>query len=86
MSASMNKTESLAIAFGEVLFDCFEDSTCLGGAPLKFAQSLSQFGISVALVSAIECGSVKGVYEARQAVIEEGTCRSSTSYSRVLGS
>ena len=49
----MNKSEPLAVAFGEALFDCFEDQTCIGGAALNFAWNLSQFGISVAFVSAI---------------------------------
>ncbi len=42
-----------AIAFGEIVFDRFEDSVCIGGAPLNFAWYLRQFGIRVAMVSAI---------------------------------
>ncbi len=42
-----------AVAFGEIVFDCFEDSSCIGGAPLNFAWYLRQFGISVAIVSAV---------------------------------
>jgi fructokinase len=42
-----------ALAFGEVLFDCFPDRRCLGGAPLNFAWNLRQFGFRVAMVSAV---------------------------------
>lgn len=42
-----------ALSFGEIVFDRFEDSTHLGGAPLNFACYLRQFGVSVALVSAV---------------------------------
>ena len=42
-----------AISFGEVLFDRFEGSSHLGGAPLNFACYLRQFGVSVSLVSAV---------------------------------
>ena len=42
-----------AISFGEIVFDCFEDTVCIGGAPLNFAWYLRQLGISVAMVSAV---------------------------------
>ena len=42
-----------AISFGEIVFDCFEGAFHLGGAPLNFAYYLRQFGVSVALVSAV---------------------------------
>ena len=42
-----------AVSFGEIVFDRFEDSTRIGGAPLNFACFLQQFGVSVALVSAV---------------------------------
>ena len=42
-----------AISFGEIVFDRFEGATHLGGAPLNFAVYLRQFGVSVALVSAV---------------------------------
>ncbi|MBM3264604.1 MAG: carbohydrate kinase [candidate division Zixibacteria bacterium] len=41
------------LAFGEILFDCFEDSARLGGAPLNFAWNLRQFGVRVGMVSAV---------------------------------
>ena len=50
-----------SISFGEILFDHFQDGVHLGGAPLNFAWYLRQFGISVAMVSAIgsdELGNV----------------------------
>lgn len=49
----MSCFRSPAIAFGEVVFDCFEDSVRIGGAPLNFAWYLHQFGIPVAVVSAV---------------------------------
>lgn len=49
----MNNQNTQAIVFGEILFDLFEDGDYLGGAPLNFAWYLRQFGISVAMVSAI---------------------------------
>jgi fructokinase len=45
--------DAQAISFGEVLFDVFEDGAHLGGAPLNFAWYLRQFGVPVAMVSAI---------------------------------
>ena len=42
-----------AFAFGEILFDVYEDGAYLGGAPLNFAWYLRQFGVTVAMVSAI---------------------------------
>lgn len=42
-----------AISFGEILFDQIDDDYHLGGAPLNFAYYLRQFGVPVALVSAI---------------------------------
>lgn len=49
----MNRSNVLAVSFGEVLFDCFEDRTCIGGAPLNFAWNLHQFGFGMAMVSAV---------------------------------
>ncbi len=43
------------IAFGEILFDCFPDRTCIGGGPLNFAWNLSQLGLPIAVVSAVGC-------------------------------
>lgn len=43
----------MAIAFGEVLFDVFEDGAHLGGAPLNFAFYLRQYGIPVAVMSSV---------------------------------
>lgn len=43
----------LSLAFGEILFDCFEDRSLLGGAPLNFAWNLRQFGLPVGMVSAV---------------------------------
>jgi fructokinase len=42
-----------ALAFGEILFDVYEDGAYLGGAPLNFAWYLRQFGIHVGMVSAV---------------------------------
>ena len=42
-----------AVSFGEIVFDRFRDAAHLGGAPLNFACYLRQFGVSVALVSAV---------------------------------
>ena len=49
----MSRSGILAVSFGEVLFDCFEDRTCIGGAPLNFAWNLRQFGFGVVMVSAV---------------------------------
>ena len=49
----MNRSKIFAVSFGEVLFDCFEDRSCIGGAPLNFAWNLRQFGFAVAMVSAV---------------------------------
>lgn len=43
----------LSLAFGEILFDCFEDRRLLGGAPLNFAWNLRQFGLPIGMVSAV---------------------------------
>ena len=42
-----------ALVLGEVLFDIFEDSRCLGGAPFNFAYHLRHLGISTIFVSRI---------------------------------
>lgn len=49
----MTNTQLQAVAFGEVLFDCFEDQACIGGAPLNFAWYMRQFAVPVAMVSAV---------------------------------
>lgn len=49
----MQESKPRAVAFGEVLFDCFADNVCLGGAPLNFAWHLNQLGIPVAVLSAV---------------------------------
>ena len=49
----MQGSKPRVVAFGEVLFDCFEDNVCLGGAPLNFAWHLNQLGIPVAVLSAV---------------------------------
>ncbi len=41
------------VSFGEIVFDLFDGEAHLGGAPLNFAFYLRQFGVSVALVSAV---------------------------------
>ena len=46
-------TSPEAVSFGEIVFDLFEEEAHLGGAPLNFAFYLRQFGVSVALVSAV---------------------------------
>jgi fructokinase len=41
-------------AFGEVIFDCFEDgSAVIGGSPLNFAVSLRQLGLDAGMISAL---------------------------------
>ena len=42
----MSDPELQAIAFGEILFDVFDDGAYLGGAPLNFAWYLRQFGVA----------------------------------------
>jgi fructokinase len=49
----MADPELQAVAFGEILFDVFDDGAYLGGAPLNFPWYLFQFGIAVGIVSAI---------------------------------
>lgn len=49
----MTMSNPAAVAFGEVLFDRFEDRDCLGGAPLNFAWYLRQLGVRVAVLSAV---------------------------------
>ncbi len=51
----MDKANLTSIVFGEILYDCFPDRTCLGGASLNFASNLRQLGFSVAMVSAVGC-------------------------------
>ncbi len=54
----MDKANFTAIVFGEILYDCFPDRTCLGGAPLNFAYNLRQLGFPVAMVSAVGCDAL----------------------------
>ena len=49
----MDKANFTSIVFGEILYDCFPDRTCLGGASLNFAWNLRQLGFPVAMVSAV---------------------------------
>lgn len=49
----MDKANFTSIVFGEILYDCFPDHTCLGGASLNFAWNLRQLGFPVAMVSAV---------------------------------
>ena len=49
----MADSDPRVVAFGEVLFDCFPDQVCIGGAPMNFAWYLRQFGIPVAVLSAV---------------------------------
>lgn len=49
----MADTTVQALAFGEILFDVYEDGAYLGGAPLNFAWYLRQFGIHVGMISAV---------------------------------
>ena len=51
----MDKAHFTCIVFGEILYDCFPDHTCLGGASLNFAWNLRQLGFPVAMVSAVGC-------------------------------
>ncbi len=41
------------IAFGEIIYDCFEDSATLGGAPLNVAYHLTKLGAEGVMVSAV---------------------------------
>ena len=50
---AMDKAHFTSIVFGEILYDCFPDRTCLGGASLNFAWNLRQLGFPVAMVSAV---------------------------------
>ena len=44
------------IAYGEIIFDCFEDGTAVvGGSPLNFAVGLRQLGLEVGMVSSLGC-------------------------------
>ena len=49
----MSEQAPLAVCFGEILFDRFEDGDYPGGAPLNFAWYLRQFGVSVTILSAV---------------------------------
>ena len=49
----MTATTDWALVFGEVLFDCYQDRVCMGGAPLNFAWNLRQFGVCVEMASAV---------------------------------
>ena len=49
----MDKANFTSIVFGEILYDCFPDRTCLGGASLNFAWNLRQLGFPVAMISAV---------------------------------
>ena len=49
----MDKSQFCCLVFGEILYDCFADRTCLGGAALNFAWNLRQLGFPVAMVSAV---------------------------------
>ena len=42
----MNKSEPLAVSFGEVLCDCFEDQTCVGGTAPNFDLGFSSVQLS----------------------------------------
>jgi fructokinase len=45
--------EGRPVIFGEVLFDCFEDETILGGAPFNVAWHLQGFGLNPLFVSRV---------------------------------
>ena len=49
----MDKSRFCCLVFGEILYDCFADRTCLGGAALNFAWILRQLGFPVAMISAV---------------------------------
>ena len=66
----MTDTAVQALAFGEILFDVFDDGAYLGGAPLNFAWYLRQFGIPVGMVSAV--GQDTLGMQARHALQEAG--------------
>ncbi len=42
-----------ALSFGEILWDIFPDSRCLGGAPLNVAGHLARLGVEACIVSAL---------------------------------
>ena len=52
-NCTMDKANFTSIVFGEILYDCFPDRTCLGGASLNFAWNLRQLGFPVAMISAV---------------------------------
>jgi fructokinase len=47
------RSEPDVLAFGEILYDVFDDGVYLGGAPLNFAWYVKQLGVSVGMVSAV---------------------------------
>ena len=53
VTCTMDKANFTSIVFGEILYDCFPDRTCLGGASLNFAWNLRQLGFPVAMISAV---------------------------------
>lgn len=42
------------LSFGEIIWDCFPDKRCLGGAPLNFAAHAAKLGAESWLYSAVE--------------------------------
>lgn len=52
-SADPVSRNGFALVVGEVLFDCFEDRSSLGGAPLNVAWNLAGLGLDPLFVSAV---------------------------------
>lgn len=59
-----------AVCFGEILFDVFEKTRKIGGAPLNIALRTKSFGLEVAVVSAI--GNDEDGKELKQYIQENG--------------
>ncbi len=47
------------LSYGEIIWDCFPDSRCLGGAPLNFAVHAARLGAESHLLSAVARGDTE---------------------------
>jgi fructokinase len=62
--------EMRSLSFGEILWDVFSDSRCLGGAPLNVSGHFARLGVDSAIVSAV--GADELGREALQIMSAEG--------------
>ncbi len=68
----MNKSEPLAVSFGEVLFDCFDDQTCIGAGD-AFSAALAAgviVGTGPDRIVEVACAAGAAVVQHRGAQIE----------------